>query len=49
MQPDTAILLGQLGHLHADINDIADLDRTAEIQGLDVDSAWARQSHADDA
>ena len=49
MQPDTALLLGQLGHLDADVNDVADFDRTEKIQGLrDIDSARPRQPHAND-
>src|ERR1700722_13078105 len=47
MQSDAAVLLGQLDHLHAHVDDIADLDRTKKAQGLrDIDSTRPWQPHA---
>jgi hypothetical protein len=49
MQSDAAVLRGQLGHLDADVDDVADLDRTEKAQGLRyIDCAWSRQPHAYD-
>ena len=49
MEPDAAILLSQFDHLDADVDNIANLDRTAEVQGLrDVDRARAWQAHANE-
>ena len=49
MQPDAPALLGQLDHLHADVDDVPDFDGTEKAQGLrDIDRAGSRQPHADD-
>ena len=48
-QPDAAVLLGQLDHLHADVDDVANFDRTEKAQCLrDIDRARSRQPHPDD-
>jgi hypothetical protein len=50
MQADAAVLLGQFDHLHTDVDDVADFDRTEKTQRLrDIYRARSRQAHADDS
>src|SRR5271170_3063527 len=48
-KPHPAALFDEPDHLDADGDDVADLDRAAEIQGLgNIDRAGPRQARADD-